>query len=119
MENDMILTGYVSDKEKEDLYKKADIFVMPSLAEGFGLPILEAMQKNIPVLCSDIPPFFEIGMDSVLYFDPRDPQDMADKINMVMANEHLQKDLIAKGIRNIENYSWEKCAGETLKVLIG
>ncbi|MFA6097134.1 MAG: glycosyltransferase family 1 protein [Candidatus Paceibacterota bacterium] len=117
--NDMILTGYVSDKEKEDLYKKANMFVMPSLAEGFGLPILEAMQKNIPVLCSDISPFFEISMDSVLYFDPRDPQDIADKINIVMVNVHLQKDLIAKGGRNIENYSWEKCAAETLKVLIG
>jgi len=115
---DIILAGYVSDKEKKDLYKNADIFVMPSLAEGFGLPILEAMQENIPVLCSDIPPFFEICMDSVLYFDPKDPQDMADKINMVMVNGHLQKDLIAKGIRNLESYSWEKCAKETMVILL-
>jgi len=114
---DVVLTGYVSEIEKEDLYKKADIFVMPSLAEGFGIPILEAMERRIPVICSDIPAFFEISMDSVLYFDPKDHRDIANKISFVMTDEDLQKDLVEKGSRNAENYSWEKCARETLDIL--
>lgn len=116
--DDVVLAGYVCESEKEDLYEKADIFVMPSLAEGFGLPILESMGRRIPVICSDIPVFFEIAMDSVLYFDPKDFGDLANKISFVMTDEDLQKDLVEKGSRNVENYSWEKCAVETLKVLL-
>lgn len=115
---DIILMGYVSERQKEELYAKADILVMPSLAEGFGMPILEAMQRRVPVLCSDISPFFEISMDSVVYFDPKSHEDIADKMRMLIVNEHLQKDLIERGTKNVENYSWEKCAKETLEVLL-
>lgn len=115
---DITATGYISESEKEDLYEKADMFVMPSLAEGFGMPILEAMQRRVPVLCSDITPFFEIAMDCVLYFDPKSCEDIADKIGMVVANEHLRNDLIERGTRNLENFSWEKCVKETLDVLL-
>lgn len=116
--SDIILTGYVSENEKKDIYAKADLLVMPSLAEGFGMPILEAMQKRVPVLCSDISPFFEIAMDSVVYFDPKSHEDIADKIRMVIMNEHLQKDLIERGSKNIENYSWDKCARKTIEVIL-
>jgi len=116
--NDIILTGYVSQSEKENLYAKAGIFIMPSFAEGFGLPILEAMRRRVPVLCSDITPFFEIAMDSAMYFDPKSYDDVADKMRMVIMNEHVQKDLVERGFKNAKNYSWERCAEETMNVLL-
>lgn len=116
--DDIILPGYVSDEKKEDLYKNADIFVMPSLAEGFGLPVLEAQNRNIPVLCSDIPAIFEIAMDSVIYFDPKNYEDIADKIRAVMKDDNLRKNLAERGVGSVESYSWEKCAKETMDILL-
>lgn len=114
---DIILKGYVSQNEKEHLYDNARVFVFPSFAEGFGLPILEAQCRNVPVICSNIPPFNEIGKDSVLYFNPADPQDMAVKIENIFEDEELRASLIKKGEDNVRKFDWNRSADETLKII--
>lgn len=110
------LVGYVSDKELGALYKNAQAFVFPTLSEGFGLPGLEAMAAGTPVVCSDIPVLHEIYGDAVLYFNPRDANDITNKIMQILANEKLRAELVSKGKSKVKLYSWRKMAEETLKV---
>lgn len=110
------LIGHVSDEELAGLYKNAEAFVFPTLSEGFGLPGLEAMAAGTPVLCSDIPVLREIYGDAALYFNPKDPQDIADKIKMVLQNSKLRAELVAQGKKQASFYSWRKMAEQTLEV---
>lgn len=110
------LVGYVGDEELAALYKNAQTFVFPTLSEGFGLPGLEAMAAGTPVLCSDIPVLHEIYGAAALYFDPKDANDIADKIQQILANNKLRTDLVSSGNTQVKKYSWRKMAEETLKV---
>ena len=116
VENRLIITGFVPNKDLSVLYKQAEMFVFPSLSEGFGLPGLEAMASGCPVVCSNIPVFKEIYGDAVLYFDPRNPKDAAKKIETVIENNKLRTDLVTEGYKQLKKYSWRKMAVETLKV---
>jgi glycosyltransferase involved in cell wall biosynthesis len=109
--------GYVSDDELKLLYSKASCFIYPSLYEGFGLPPLEAMYSGCPVIAACAGSLPEVCGDAVLYCDPRSPQDIADKINRMMGDMQLREDLRAKGFRQVEKYTWEKCARETLAAI--
>lgn len=112
----VIFTGFVTDEELIILYKNADVFVMPSFEEGFGLPLLEAMALGCPVVASDSTSLPEIGSDAVLYFDPKSLTDMTEKISKVLSDEKLRKDLIGKGKVRVKDFSWRKMAKETLEV---
>lgn len=112
----IIFTGYVSDKELTALYKNAMMFVMPSFEEGFGIPILEAMACQTPVVSSNAGSLPEVGGDAVLYFDPNNIADMTEKISMVLSSEGLRKELIEKGKKRVKEFSWEKLAKQTLEV---
>lgn len=79
----VIFTGNITDEELYGWYKGATALVMPSFYEGFGLPLVEAMNFNIPIICSDIPVFREICHDDVMYFNPHNPNDIADKMEKV------------------------------------
>lgn len=107
----IILIGHVDDPVK--LYTKAEIFVFPSLMEGFGLPPLEAMKHGLPVVCSNIPVLREILGDAAVYFDPKDKSDLKEKI--AFARSHLAV-LANRGRTQAKKYSWAKMAAETLKV---
>lgn len=107
----------VSDEDLPSFYKNAACFVLPSLYEGFGLPILEAMQYGCPVLTSNISSLPEAGGDAAVYFDPENVGDIAEKINEVVSDEKLRSEMIKKGHEQIKKFSWEKTARETLKVL--
>lgn len=113
------LIGHVSDDELGTLYKNAEAFVFPTLSEGFGLPGLEAMAAGTPVVCSDIPVLREVYGDAALYFDPKDPQDMSEKIQQVLADSKLRDRLIKAGEGQAVKYSWRKMVEETLKVYKG
>ncbi len=110
-------TGHISDDELIDYYKNAYCFVMPSLYEGFGIPILEAMANNCPVISSFSSSLPEIGGEACLYFDPNDALDLVDKFNSLLANNGLRNNLIKKGKERVKLFSWKKCAEETLKVI--
>lgn len=113
---DAIMPGFVSDQELASWYKSAAVLVMPSLYEGFGLPGLEAMQAGTPVVSSNRASLPEIYGDAALYFDPSNINDIADKIKMVLTNNKLRRDLIRKGQKRAQKYSWRKTAESTLEV---
>lgn len=108
---------FVSDEDLAAFYKNAICFVLPSLYEGFGLPILEAMQHGCPVITSSVSSLPEAGGDAALYVDPKDKDDIAKKIAELIENENLRKELVKKGYMHLKKFSWEKSAKETLSVL--
>jgi len=111
------LTGYVTDKELNVLYAQAKAFINPSLMEGFGLPGLEAMQAGCPVVCSQIPTFKEVYDQAVVYFNPKNIDDIAEKIlKVINFSDKERKELIKKGKNQASKYSWQKCAQETLQL---
>lgn len=104
------------DQILSNLYKNAETFIFPSLYEGFGLPIIEAMSYGCPVILSSIEVFKEIAGDSALFFEPNSPESIKEKIeNLVYSNEN-KKILISKGYRQIKKFTWENCANNTLNV---
>lgn len=107
---------YVSDPEVVSLRKAAQLCVFPSLKEGFSLTPLESQQVGLACVISDIPCHREIYRDSVVYFDPKDSENMALKINDVLQDNELINQLISKGYENVKKYSWFETAGITLKV---
>lgn len=108
---------FVPDEELSELYKNAICFVLPSLYEGFGLPILEAMKHGCPVVTSNTSSLPEAGGDASLYFDPEDSSDIAEKIKKLLSDDKLREDMIEKGYKQAKKFSWEKAAKETLQVL--
>ena len=105
-----------SDDVLSALYHQAVAFVYPSLYEGFGLPPLEAMAAGCPVVSSNTSSMPEVVGDAGEYFNPNDLEEMQSAIEKVVFSDSLQKDLIALGYKNIEHFSWQKCADETLGV---
>ncbi|MEK7494107.1 MAG: glycosyltransferase family 1 protein [Patescibacteria group bacterium] len=114
---DIVLTGYISQEEKESFFKYADVFVFPSLYEGFGMPILEAQLRQVPVVTSQTPSIVEVAGDGALFVDPASVEQLTESIFTVVSDDAVRVDLIAKGIKNAQKYSWFKCAKETLKAL--
>jgi len=105
IEKDVIITGHVNDKEKNKLYSKAFLYVFPSNDEGFGIPIIEAFYNKLPVICSDIKVFNEIGNDAVLYFEKNNHEDLACKIELLINSNKLRLELINKGLKRLETFS--------------
>lgn len=108
---------FVPNEDLPSLYKYAQCYVLPSLYEGFGLPVLEAMQYGCPVITSNISSLPEAGGDAALYVDPKDAADIAAKIKKVVDNKDVRENMVKKGYAHLKKFSWEKAAEETLKVL--
>lgn len=118
LESKIIFTNHVSDQELIWYYKNAFCLVLPSLYEGFGIPVLEAMSYNCPVIASFSSSLPEIGSDASLYFDPKKSDDLLEKLKSLQDNNKLREGLIIKGRKRIKDFSWKKCAQETLDVII-
>lgn len=110
------IQNFVSDRETAVLRKEAKVYVFPSLKEGFSLTPLEAMSASLPCVISRIPCHEEVFDNSVIYFDPYDPVDMAEKVNMVMGDQKLRESLIKKGLEKVKEYSFTSTAKITLAV---
>jgi len=119
LEDKIIFTGHVSDEELISYYKNAFCLVLPSFYEGFGIPVLEAMSYNCPTIVSMTSSLPEIGSDASLYFDPKNSDDLLEKLNTLQNDNKLRKELILKGRQRIKDFSWEKCGRETLDVITG
>ena len=113
-EKKVVLFEYIDRAELKYIYSRASLLVFPSIYEGFGLPILEAAYNGIPVACSDIPVFKEIFNDYPIYFDYKNSEDIAFKINDLLADKlkYNDKKNIAKEIKL--KYTWQKAANKTL-----
>jgi len=107
----------IPDSELAIFYQHAICYVLPSLYEGFGLPVLEAMQHNCPVITSNISSLPEAGGDAALYVDPENVEDIAEKMRKLISDKTLREELIAKGKKQVQKFSWEKAAKETMEVL--
>jgi glycosyltransferase involved in cell wall biosynthesis len=107
--------GYLSDETVAVFYSLADAFVYPSLYEGFGLPILEAMTLGTPVIISNTSCLPEVAQNAAMYINPDDYESIATTIYEVISQPDLQKDLITRGKNRAKLYSWERVAQETLK----
>ncbi len=116
-DSDIELLGYVPDDTLRQLYADAFCFVMPSLYEGFGIPLLEAMMHGCPVVSSNTSALPEIGGDSCLYFDPKHEKDIYNKLVELKEHNELRNDLIQKGKKRVLHFSWKKSAEETLCIL--
>lgn len=112
----VIFTGFVTDRELVTLYKNAQAFVMPSLEEGFGIPLLEAMACGCPVVSSNAGSLSEVGGDAAIYFNPQNVGEMAKKVSQAVDNENLRKKLIEKGLKRVKEFSWLKMAEQTLDI---
>jgi glycosyltransferase involved in cell wall biosynthesis len=97
-------------------YKAAKALVYPSLYEGFGIPPLEAMSFDCPVVCSNVSSIPEVVGDAGLMFDPYDIQSIKSALEKIVIDETLREDLINRGRARIKKFSWERCARETLDV---
>ncbi|KXK08968.1 MAG: Capsular glucan synthase [Microgenomates bacterium OLB22] len=109
--------GYVPDAELAVLYENAQCFVLPSLYEGFGIPILEAMAHGTPVVTSDNSSLPEVGGDACLYVNANDTMQIAIAIERVLTEKELRKSLVSKGKEQIKKFSWDACAAQTLALL--
>ena len=106
--------GWVDDDELEGLYRAATCFVFPSLAEGFGLPVLEAMVRGTPVACSRIGPLEEVAGKAALYFEPTDTEEMAHAIESLLADANLRTWLREAGRERAKDFSWARTAEATI-----
>ncbi|MES3016250.1 MAG: glycosyltransferase family 1 protein [Bacteroidota bacterium] len=116
LEDKIIITGYLSDKDLAKVYSGALLYVFPSLNEGFGIPILEAFKYKLPVLVADNTCLPEVGGDAVLTFDPKNPDDIFRKMKLVVEDKGLREDLITRGSIRLKQFSWEKAAKELVEV---
>jgi glycosyltransferase involved in cell wall biosynthesis len=107
----------VNDDELKIFYQHALCYVLVSLYEGFGLPVLEAMKFGCPVITSKVSSLPEAGGDAAMYVDPEDVSDITDKIEKVIGDEALRKELSEKGKKQAAKFNWEKTAEQTLKIL--
>ncbi len=109
-------TPHVPNAELPPLYAAADVFVFSSFYEGFGIPLIEAMACETPVVCSDWELFREVCGDAALFVNPRDPQAIAQAIAQVLSDPVLAADLRQRGLERVRMFNWEKTARETVAI---
>jgi len=109
--------GYVSEEEKWELLKNADVFLFPSLYEGFGIPVLEAQSVGVPVITSNISSLPEIGGAGAVYVDPNGTESIVEGIYSVLSDKTRRDDIIVKAIQNVSRFSWAHCAEEIFSIL--
>lgn len=107
VEKDIILTGYIKDQDLISLYNLATYFVFPSIYEGFGLPVLEAMACGTPVIISNVSSLPEVACESAIYIDPYDETSLISALEKVISDEKIHADLREKGLKRSKNFSWE------------
>jgi len=116
LKDQVILTGYVTKEELIALYNLSRIFVFPSLYEGFGTPLLEAMACGVPIVASEIPSTKEVAKDAVFYYgEPCNAEALTQAIIKVLEDEDLQRNLVVKGLGRVKVFSWEKIAEKHLR----
>lgn len=115
LENYVIFSGYVGQEDLPLVYEMAHVFVFPSLYEGFGIPILEAMSRKVPVLASDISVHREVAGEAAIFADPSDLDNFSRSLYAISIDEELRKRIIDSGSERARFFSWKKTAGEVLK----
>ncbi len=116
LEEQVILVGYMSRERLARLYNGAEVLVLPSLYEGFGLPILEAMSCGTPVVCSNVSSIPEVAGKAALYFSPEDIQQLSQSLTKILSEPETVQALKEKGFKQARKFSWKETARKTLEV---
>lgn len=116
MNKRVTIHGFLSTIKLTKIFESAKAYVFPSLAEGFGIPGLNAMASGLPLIVSDIPVFREIYGEAACYFNPQDPRNIAAKIKLITEDKSLQSKLVKKERIQVSKYSWKKMAMQTLSM---
>lgn len=112
----IVFAGYIDDEDKSAVFAAAHVFAFPSLYEGFGIPVLEAMSQQVPVLASDIAPLREVGADGALYGSCENLDNFAEMLYNSCADNQLRSRLILAGTKQARIYSWKKTAEKTIAI---
>lgn len=115
IKEDVIFTGYVDEKTMLYLYNYASVFVYPSVYEGFGIPVIEAMACGVPVVISAIPSLREVAGEAAVSFRPEDCEELAHKIGQIITSESLIEELSELSLQRAGEFSWEKAVTSTIK----
>ncbi|MDD5430716.1 MAG: glycosyltransferase family 1 protein [Candidatus Pacebacteria bacterium] len=112
----VFFADYIEAEDLPAVYNLADVFVFPSLMEGFGLPVLEAMKSGAPVITSNVCSMPEVAGEAGILINPKRVEDIARGITKILSDSGFKKELIQKGIKRAEEFSWRKSAGEYIKL---
>ena len=113
----IIEKGYVDEIEKWELLKNADVFLFPTLYEGFGIPILEAQSVGVPVVTSDTSSLPEVAGEGAIFVHPESVESISEGIYTVLSDPGLRSGIIEKAVHNVNRYSWASCAREVLVLM--
>ena len=116
--NDIFFTGHFPTTSLPELYAGADIVVIPSMYEGFGMGVLEAMASGVPVACARAASLPETAGHAAVYFTPQNAEDMADRMVTLTANRDVHRECRRLGLEQARNYSWDACAKRTLEIIL-
>ena len=108
MGTDIIITGYIDEEDKVPIYKLAQIFVFPSLYEGFGMPILEAMASKTPVITSNISSMPEVAGNAGMLVDPFNENEIFEAYKKILSDDELKKEMVQKGLEQAKKFEWKK-----------
>jgi glycosyltransferase involved in cell wall biosynthesis len=115
--NDIFFTGHFPGKSLPELYSGADMVVIPSRYEGFGMGVLEAMASGVPVACARAASLPETAEHAALYFEPLDAEDMADRMVTLTTNREVYRECRRLGLERVKSFSWDRCAERTLNII--
>jgi len=101
----ILMPGYINKNKALYFYNNSLMYVFPSIDEGFGIPLIEALKLKVPVICSDIPIFREIADDSVIYFEKNNEEDLFQKMKQLVQSKNLSSKLVSKGIEKVKKYN--------------
>src|SRR3989337_4451998 len=113
----VVFTGFVPEPERVELLKSALVYVQPSITEGFGLPVLEAMAAGVPVVSSRGGALEEVTGAAGMLFNPYDVKEMVECLREVVESEGLRRELVKRGRERVKDFSWEKAARQTMKII--
>jgi glycosyltransferase involved in cell wall biosynthesis len=116
LKNNIVFAGFVADEDMDTIYANASLLILPSLYEGFGLPPFEAMLNECPVLASNIPSLTEVCGEAATYFDPLNPQDIADKISATLDSKRIINKSIENGLNRIKLFQWKQSAEKHIEI---
>lgn len=116
IKDEVIFTDYVDEAHKPIIYQMASLFVFPSIYEGFGIPVLEAMASSLPVITSNVSSLPEVAGDAAVLVEPKDIDSIAGNMNKILNDGELRNDLIKKGHAQAQKFTWEASAAKLYKI---
>lgn len=117
--DNVVVLGYITEEEKNTLYVNSEMFVFPSLSEGFGIPVLEAFSNQTPVITSNVTSIPEVAGNAAVMVNPESVSEITRGIKMILENSELSENMVSKGRRQLSKFHWSKAAEEIMESILG